>query len=254
MGCKKLSTEYFEAKFSISKAENPFINFADIAPKNHLETSFSTSKKANIAFPQLKEKSCNSREVIEQKRCYKRVFRNVVSGSRYYDPELGRFITRDPSGYPDGPNNYAYCRNNPINHIDPLGLREKTKKEKKISTQLKGLELRARKTAKTTADPKGRDARAKKIGEARLNYEKMIDDVKKDESDPKRLNIINKALDKWSKGEDGDDKYTLGGGEGKWANKDKCNKFVGDVLDESGNDAYIENAGYGRSRYPLAGE
>jgi len=24
--------------------------------------------------------------------------------------------------YPDGPNNYLYCNNNPINHIDPLGL------------------------------------------------------------------------------------------------------------------------------------
>ncbi len=43
-------------------------------------------------------------------------------GMRYYDPVLGRFLTRDPAGYPDGPNNYLYCRNNPINHIDPLGL------------------------------------------------------------------------------------------------------------------------------------
>lgn len=43
-------------------------------------------------------------------------------GFRYYDPELGRFITRDPSGYPDGPNNYLYCLNSPVNKIDPLGL------------------------------------------------------------------------------------------------------------------------------------
>jgi len=45
-----------------------------------------------------------------------------VVGFRYYDPVLGRFLTRDPAGYPDGPNNYLYCNNNPINHIDPLGL------------------------------------------------------------------------------------------------------------------------------------
>jgi len=43
-------------------------------------------------------------------------------GMRYYDPGLGRFLTRDPAGYPDGPNNYLYCNNNPINFIDPLGL------------------------------------------------------------------------------------------------------------------------------------
>ena len=43
-------------------------------------------------------------------------------GFRYYDAVLGKFTTRDPSGYPDGPNNYLYCKNNPINSIDPLGL------------------------------------------------------------------------------------------------------------------------------------
>ena len=43
-------------------------------------------------------------------------------GFRYYDYELGKFLTRDPSGYPDGPNNTLYCNNNPVNKFDPLGL------------------------------------------------------------------------------------------------------------------------------------
>ena len=43
-------------------------------------------------------------------------------GFRYYDAVLGKFSTRDPSGYPDGPNNHLYVNNNPINCIDPLGL------------------------------------------------------------------------------------------------------------------------------------
>jgi RHS repeat-associated protein len=43
-------------------------------------------------------------------------------GFRYYDPEIGRYISEDPLGYADGANLYTYVHNNPINHIDPLGL------------------------------------------------------------------------------------------------------------------------------------
>ncbi|MEE5041684.1 RHS repeat-associated core domain-containing protein [Pseudomonas alliivorans] len=40
---------------------------------------------------------------------------------RYYDPEVGRFITQDPIGLDGGFNLYGYCRN-PVAWIDPLGL------------------------------------------------------------------------------------------------------------------------------------
>ena len=40
--------------------------------------------------------------------------------ARYYDPSMGRFITEDPIH--DGINWYAYCGNNPVVFIDPLGL------------------------------------------------------------------------------------------------------------------------------------
>jgi RHS repeat-associated protein len=46
----------------------------------------------------------------------------VLMGLRYYDPATGRFLTRDPIGYEGGLNVYAYVQNNPINHIDPMGL------------------------------------------------------------------------------------------------------------------------------------
>lgn len=43
--------------------------------------------------------------------------------ARYYDPEAGRFISKDPIGFAGGDLNlYAYVQNNPINYIDPLGL------------------------------------------------------------------------------------------------------------------------------------
>jgi RHS repeat-associated protein len=46
-------------------------------------------------------------------------------GARYYDSDIGRFITRDPlqgeRELPQTLNRYAYCLNNPLKYIDPTG-------------------------------------------------------------------------------------------------------------------------------------
>ena len=42
--------------------------------------------------------------------------------ARYYDPEVGRFISEDPARFEGGINFYAYVGNNPINYNDPMGL------------------------------------------------------------------------------------------------------------------------------------
>ncbi|HMB00445.1 MAG TPA: RHS repeat-associated core domain-containing protein, partial [Spirochaetota bacterium] len=47
-------------------------------------------------------------------------------GARYYDPVVGRWVSRDPVkamfNYPMSQNRYLYCFNNPLRYTDPLGL------------------------------------------------------------------------------------------------------------------------------------
>jgi RHS repeat-associated protein len=42
--------------------------------------------------------------------------------ARYYDPQLGRFLSEDPLGLDGGVNQYAYAVNDPVNKRDPSGL------------------------------------------------------------------------------------------------------------------------------------
>jgi RHS repeat-associated protein len=42
--------------------------------------------------------------------------------ARWYDPQIGRFISEDPIKFKGGINWFAYVKNNPVKFIDPLGL------------------------------------------------------------------------------------------------------------------------------------
>jgi RHS repeat-associated protein len=41
---------------------------------------------------------------------------------RWYNPEIGRWLSRDPIGYEGGDNQFAYVGSNPVRYVDPTGL------------------------------------------------------------------------------------------------------------------------------------
>jgi RHS repeat-associated protein len=43
--------------------------------------------------------------------------------ARYYDPQIGRFVSEDPIGFGGGLNFYPYVHGNPVLFIDPTGLK-----------------------------------------------------------------------------------------------------------------------------------
>ncbi|NCC50881.1 MAG: hypothetical protein EOM20_06650 [Spartobacteria bacterium] len=57
----------------------------------------------------------NSKEFDPQTELY-------YYGYRYYNPRLNKWLTRDPLGEAGGINLTAFCANDPVNHVDPLGL------------------------------------------------------------------------------------------------------------------------------------
>jgi RHS repeat-associated protein len=43
---------------------------------------------------------------------------------RYYDPQIGRFVSEDPLGFESGPSFYVYVSNDPTSFFDPSGLQQ----------------------------------------------------------------------------------------------------------------------------------
>ncbi len=67
--------------------------------------------------------ACKVLEIqLDFNRC--EILENIDCGrARHYDPNTGRFLTKDPIGFASGDTNmYRYVMNDPINRTDPTGL------------------------------------------------------------------------------------------------------------------------------------
>ncbi|NDK09025.1 hypothetical protein EOM39_07355, partial [Candidatus Gracilibacteria bacterium] len=76
-------------------------------------------------------KRYNGKGVINNTRLYtgreyEKELKLYYNRARYYNPQLGRFISRDPIDISDDLNLYTYVGNNPVNNIDLDGLKAKT--------------------------------------------------------------------------------------------------------------------------------
>ncbi len=81
------------------------------------QASYSPFGKADISV-----------ELVENNIRFPGQYFDSESGLHYnyfrdYDPEIGRYIQSDPIGLAGGINTYGYVGGNPVNYIDPLGLR-----------------------------------------------------------------------------------------------------------------------------------
>ena len=77
-----------------------------------------------VCIPQ----SSRARETADRRfavglRSRDRGFEVQVPGYRYYNPNLGRWVSRDPIGERGGAGLFCFVSNEPISGLDPLGLR-----------------------------------------------------------------------------------------------------------------------------------
>ena len=96
--------------------------------KDHLgSTTALTDSKGALAERESYDAYGNSAGSAKTRYGYTGRERDSLTGlmyyrARFYDPQLGRFISEDPIGLAGGINSFAYVSNNPQNGVDPSGL------------------------------------------------------------------------------------------------------------------------------------
>jgi RHS repeat-associated protein len=106
-------------------------NITEYYHTDHLgSTKAVTSENGTVTEEILYKPFGEQMNVSEEKYTYNGKERDETGlyyyGARYYDPAIGRFVTRDPLiGTKESPqtlNRYVYCINNPLTYVDPTGM------------------------------------------------------------------------------------------------------------------------------------
>jgi hypothetical protein len=125
-------------------------------------------------------------------------------GYRFYDPETGRWPSRDPIEEEGGVNLYAFVRNNAINLFDPFGLKSWKDKDP-LNIAMRGAQVFGQGFDGAGIIDAGADAsfRSRGSGQAKRHIEKYFDingDGKLDEKDcpPFKLNMTGYSWGAWS--------------------------------------------------------
>ena len=112
-----------------------------------------TKGELSYEYDDFGETSIHGNSALKNEICYTGGIYDESTGlyylnARYYDPENGRFLTEDTYrgevNDPDTLHLYAYCKNNPINYVDPSGHKWRLFNEIKKMTSEKAKECMER--------------------------------------------------------------------------------------------------------------
>jgi len=114
-------TQENQAQFFASAA-------GSVWPQSRVSETWSRGKNSRLGSSSLKTAlhrgfaGCNSTTALGLRAGWVETRGGAYRCARYYDPQIGRFISQDPIGYQGGMNVYRYVRNNPLLLLDPSGL------------------------------------------------------------------------------------------------------------------------------------
>lgn len=127
-------------------------------------------------------------------------------GARYYAPWLGRWTACDPAGLVDGVNVYAYVKNNSVRLTDQFGLQgddpddpDKERKErerKERERKWKEKEQKAQEKKEQERKEQERKEQERKEQERKEQERKEREKKERDEKERKRLEEIDKPLER----------------------------------------------------------